>query len=97
MQVNTITAFPDPAGFSSVPLTEILRNGARDLIPQAVEAELAALLEAHSSEVLPDVRARLVHHGHFPKREVMTGIGAGLSSTTLSRLKRIGGMTIGEA
>jgi hypothetical protein len=30
------------------PLTEVLRNGARALLAQAVEAEVAALLSAHA-------------------------------------------------
>jgi putative transposase len=56
-------------------LTDILRAGARDLIQQAVEAELSALLEAHSEDCIEDGRARLVRHGHLPEREVTTGIG----------------------
>lgn len=58
------------------PLTDILRDGARKLIEQAVEAELAGLLSQYSDEKLPDGRARLVRHGHLPAREVLTGIGA---------------------
>ena len=71
----TITTLPDPSGFSSDPLTEILRSGARNLIQQAVEAELTALLLAHAGETTEDGHARLVRHGHLPEREVMTGIG----------------------
>jgi hypothetical protein len=65
----------DPHGFSPDPLTDILRTGARDLIQQAVEGELSALLEAHSEDYNEDGRARLVRHGHLPEREVTTGIG----------------------
>lgn len=75
MTKTTIAALPDPSGFSPDPLTDILRSGARDLIQQAVEAELAALLQAHANETVDDGRARLVRHGHLPEREVMTGIG----------------------
>lgn len=75
MTKTTIAALPDPSGFSPDPLTEILRSGARDLIQQAVEAELAALLETHIAEKTEDGHARLVRHGHLPEREVMTGIG----------------------
>ena len=57
------------------PLTDILRDGARKLIAQAVEAELASLLAQYADEKLPDGRARLVRHGHLPEREVLTGIG----------------------
>ncbi|MGR3572929.1 MAG: IS256 family transposase, partial [Brevirhabdus sp.] len=44
MRKTTIRPLPDPSGFSPDPLTDILRSGARRLIEQAVEAELAALL-----------------------------------------------------
>jgi len=75
MTKTTIAALPDPHGFSPDPLTDVLRAGARDLIQQAVEAELAALLDAHGGETTEDGLARLVRHGHLPEREVMTGIG----------------------
>ncbi len=75
MTETTITQLPDPSGFSADPLTGILRSGARRLIEQAVEAELAVLLAAHAGERTADGRARLVRHGHLPEREVMTGIG----------------------
>ncbi len=71
----TITHLPDPSGFSADPLTDLVRDGARQLIRQAVEAELAALLERHAAEKLEDGRARLVRHGHLPEREELTGIG----------------------
>src|SRR5690625_5897666 len=56
-------------------LTALLRNGARQLITQAVEAELAVLLEEHSSRRLPDGRKALVRNGYLPERSVQTGIG----------------------
>jgi putative transposase len=75
MTKATITQLPDPSGFSPDPLTEVLRSGARRLIEQAVEAELATLLAAHAGEQTEDGLARLVRHGHLPEREVMTGVG----------------------
>jgi len=75
MSDDTITQLPDPSGFGSDPFTDVLRDGARKLIEQAIHAELAALMAAFSGEKLEDGRARLVRHGHLPEREVMTGIG----------------------
>jgi transposase-like protein len=75
MSESTITQLPDPLGFASDPLTELVRNGARKLIEQAIEAELAALLAAHGDEKIADGRARLVRHGHLPERNVLTGVG----------------------
>jgi len=62
-------------GTFSDPLTEVLRNGARALLAQAVEVEVASLLERHADEITDDGRRRLVRHGHLPEREIMTGIG----------------------
>jgi len=57
------------------PLTEVLRDGARALLAQAVEAEVAALLSCHADKLTADGRQRLVRHGHLPERKIMTGIG----------------------
>jgi transposase-like protein len=57
------------------PLTEVLRNGARALLAQAVEAEVSSLLSSHADKLTDDGRRRLVRHGHLPEREIMTSIG----------------------
>ena len=75
MSKDTITALPDPSGIFPDPLTGVIRDGARKLIEQAIEAELAALMASFAGDKLEDGRARLVRHGHLPEREVMTGIG----------------------
>jgi transposase-like protein len=56
-------------------LTEILRNGARCLLAQAVEAEVTDFLGKHADLKTEDGHQRVVRHGHLPEREVMTGIG----------------------
>ena len=56
-------------------LTEILRHGARCLLAQAVEAEVADFLGKHADLKTTDGHQRVVRHGHLPEREVMTGIG----------------------
>src|SRR4051794_23095890 len=63
-----------PAEFSD-PLTEVLREGARALLAQAVEAEVAAFLSGHADRQTEDGRQRLVRHGHRPERAIMTGLG----------------------
>jgi putative transposase len=63
-----------PGDFAD-PLTEVLRKGARALLAQAVEAEVATLLSRYVDETTDDGRKRLVRHGHLPEREIMTGIG----------------------
>jgi len=64
----------EPGSFAD-PLTEVLRNGARELLAHAVEAEVAALLESHADKRTEDGRRRRARHGHLPEREIMTGIG----------------------
>jgi transposase-like protein len=63
-----------PGTFSD-PLTEVLRNGARALLAQAVEAEVAAWLVPHADKLTDDGRQRLVRYGHLPEPEIVTGIG----------------------
>ena len=75
MPETTIAKLPDPSGFSADPFTDIIRDGARKLIEQAIHAELAALMAAFSAEKLENGTSRLVRHGYLPEREVMTGIG----------------------
>ena len=76
MTKDTVGAFRAPDGFSPDPLTDLLRQGARDLIAEAVEAGLNAFLAAHADQTDAAGRRRLVRHGHLPEREVQTGIGA---------------------
>jgi putative transposase len=63
-----------PGSFGD-PLTEVLRNGARALLAQAIEAEVAEFLAKHSDLKTVSGLGRVVRHGHLPEREVMTGIG----------------------
>jgi transposase-like protein len=75
MKKNNVTELVQPGEFKDQ-LTEILRQGARNLVLQAVEAEFASFLEHYENERLEDDRKRVVRHGHLPERKVVTGIGA---------------------
>ena len=75
MTETNVFELTQPGTFSD-PLTEVLRNGARTLLGQAVEAEVAAWLSTHADKLTDDGRRRLVRHGHLPEREIVTGIGA---------------------
>ena len=63
-----------PGSFAD-PLTEVLRNGARALLAQAIEAEVAEFLAKHLDLKTATGVRRVVRHGHLPEREVLTGIG----------------------
>ena len=49
-------------------LTEVLRDGARTLLAQAVETEVASFVGSHADKRAADGHQRLVRHGHLRKR-----------------------------
>lgn len=57
------------------PLTEVLRQGAKELIRKAVESELSEMLSAYSDVRLLDGRPAVVRNGYLPARQIQTGIG----------------------
>jgi hypothetical protein len=69
---TSIVRFRQPDAIDD-PLTALLRSGARQLLEQAIEAEVAAFLAARKDLKLADGRDRLVRHG--PERMIQTGIG----------------------
>ncbi len=74
MSDSTVVSLRQPDTVDD-PLTAVLRNGARRLLAQAIEAEADAFLAAMKDLRLPDGRDRMVRHGHGPERQVQTGIG----------------------
>ena len=74
MTEDSVVALHHP-GVTADPLTAVLRAGARELLAQAIEAEVAAVLAAHEHLKTEDGRRRLVRHGHGPERAILTGIG----------------------
>src|SRR4051794_15270947 len=74
MTQDTVVRLIQPGAFSD-PLTEVLREGARALLAQAVEAEVAAFLASHADKHTENGRQRLVRHGHRPERKIVTGLG----------------------
>jgi hypothetical protein len=69
-------------------LTEILRSGARALLAQAVEAEVADFLGKHADLKTADGQQRVVRHGHLPEREVVTGSGPSPSASRMYAIAR---------
>ncbi len=56
-------------------LDELIQQGARRVIQQAIEAELATLLEQYGNVKTLDGRRAVVRNGYLPEREVVTAIG----------------------
>lgn len=75
MNNSKILELKKPGEISSDPLTELLRNGARKLIVEAVEAELQELLAQYSEFRNEQGHQLVVRNGYLPEREIQTGIG----------------------
>jgi putative transposase len=56
-------------------LTDLLRDGARRLLAEAVEAEVAARIDAHAHLKDQAGRRQVVRNGYLPGREIQTGLG----------------------
>jgi putative transposase len=56
-------------------LTEILRDGARRLLAEAIEAEVADWIEAHAHLKDAAGRRQVVRNGHLPERTIQSGLG----------------------
>lgn len=56
------------------PLNELLKQGAQQLLAQAIEVEVQALLE-HLSELQVNGRQGVVRNGYLPERLLQTGLG----------------------
>ena len=76
MKEDTVVALRQPGSFSDAPLTGILRTGARQLLDQAIEAEVTAHIAAHPDLTDTEGRRRIVRHGYLRERDVQTGIGS---------------------
>lgn len=76
MKDDTVVTLQQPGSFSDDPLRDVLRAGARQLLAQAVEAEVESHILAHADLTDGNGRRRVVRHGYLPERDIQTGIGA---------------------
>ena len=56
-------------------LTDVILAGAHRLLAQAVEAEVAGWIEAHTYVLDENGRRMIVRNGHLPTRSIVTGVG----------------------
>jgi putative transposase len=76
MEESTVVPLPKPsATLFDDPLLAVLREGARRMLMQAIEAEVETFLVAHADLIDGQGRRRLVRHGHAPERRIQTGVG----------------------
>ena len=72
---SKVITLKKPGEFVEDPLTELLRTGARQLIANAVEAELQNLLEQYADLRNEKGHMQVVRNGYLPEREILTGLG----------------------
>jgi len=75
MEQDRVVELRIPGPFQDDPLTAVLRDGARRLLAQAVEAEVTAFLAQYANQVTADGHRRVVRNGYLPEREIQTGVG----------------------
>src|SRR3990170_8991118 len=56
-------------------LDDLIRRGAREIIQQAIETELAQLLEHYENVKTLTGQRAVVRNGYLPEREVLTAVG----------------------
>jgi len=64
-----------PAHSSSDVLTEILREGAQQMLATAIDAEVAEWIDGHEDLIDENGRRQVVRNGRLPKRRITTGLG----------------------
>lgn len=75
MRNISVTELKNPDSFIDDPITDILRQGARKLLSQALEAEVEFFLRQYSDLTDDAGRQRMVRNGYLPEREIQSGIG----------------------
>src|SRR3954469_4858533 len=76
MKEDTVVALPRPgSGVADDPLLAVLREGAKRMLMQAIEAEVEAFLTTYADQTDDRNRRRVVRNGHAPERQIQTGIG----------------------
>jgi len=75
MTNDNIISLKKPQPFVDDPIAEILRNGARKLLAQALEVEIELFINKYKDISDELGRQSIVRNGHFPEREIQTGIG----------------------
>lgn len=77
MNNDNLIAFQPPESSASFndALTELVRQGARQIIAQAVEAELKEVLTQYQCLKDGQGRQAIVRNGYLPERTITTGVG----------------------
>jgi transposase-like protein len=72
---DNVIELKNPEAFVDDPITEILRNGARKLLAEALEAEIESFLSQYADLRDDQGLMRVTRNGYLPERKIQTGIG----------------------
>lgn len=75
MSKDNVIAIKKPDTFVDDPISEILRQGARSLITQALEIEIGIFINQYKDLRDEMGLQRIVRNGYLPERQIQTGIG----------------------
>jgi transposase-like protein len=75
MKKDNLIELKKPEAFVDDPITDVLRQGARKLLAEALEAEIESFLSQYADLKDEQGRKRVTRNGHLPERHIQTGIG----------------------
>ena len=75
MSKDNVVEINKPERFINDPISDILREGARSLLAQALETEIDIFLNQYKDLRDENGLQRIVRNGYLPERRIQTGIG----------------------
>ena len=72
---DNVIEMKKPEAFFDDPIGDILRQGIRKLLTEALQAEVASFMALYADLKDVQCRQRVTCHGYLPEREIQTGIG----------------------
>jgi len=76
MSKDNVIDLKKPQQLIDDPISEIVRNGARKLLAQALETEIELFMNQYADLKNELGRQRIVRNGYLPEREIQSGIGS---------------------
>jgi len=94
MKDDNVISLKKPEGNFNDHLTEILRQGCRRILEEALEVEIEAFI-GHCKDLKDEEgRQRIIRNGYLPEREIQTGIGQVAARVPRSRDRERAGKPI---
>jgi len=75
MKNDNVFEIKKPEAFVDDQITQIIRQGARKLLAQALEAEIELFINQYAELKDQSGKQRIVKNGYRPEREIQSGIG----------------------